>query len=86
MKEKGFTVIELMVVVAIVGILLTIMIGAMQPDNEAETTYTEPTYDDVPPLYIDNDRRTNKTVTIQRHSDGSLWACIENSKCYEVVE
>jgi len=88
MKERGFMLIELVIVVAIVGILLAIAFGAYRDHHSADEVEMPPTQilteKELPPMYISNDRRSRETVTLQRHSDGSIWACIENSKCYEV--
>ena len=89
MKEKGFTLIELMVIMAIIGVLLTVAIGAYRDHPKAETEMpliqnVMPS-DETPTHYIENDRRARDArATLERHSDGSIWACIDNALCYEL--
>jgi len=89
-KGKGFTLIELMIVTAIVGILAAMMIPAYQEyvENQKKAPAIERTSNeemDAPVTYIRNDVRTSESVKLQRHNDGSLWACnTSTKKCYMV--
>ncbi len=89
MKEKGFTLIELITVMAIIAILSLIAIGAMNSGKNnisGDISYSPLNIESIPTEHIDNSRRSYNTVKIQRHSDGSLWACRESYTCYEVVQ
>jgi len=89
MKEKGFTLIELIVVMAIITILFIIAIGAgnsVKNSINDDISYSTPNVESIPPIHIDNSRRSYNTVKMQRHSDGSLWACRESYTCYEVIQ
>jgi len=83
MVNKGFTLIEVMIVMVIISILVVIGIGAHEKASDGETS-TRDYNINAPQLYIENDRRTEETVKLFYHSDGSLWACKEKSLCYEV--
>ena len=91
-KQNGFTLIELMVVIAILGILLAIFIPAWQDYRNKgmnETRVEQPqriNIDEKPREYIDNSVRDNSTkVEIKTHSDGTKYACVVGEdKCYKV--
>jgi prepilin-type N-terminal cleavage/methylation domain-containing protein len=89
MKEKGFTIIELMVLMAIIGILVAVGMGAYRKNQKTEVKM--PLIQNVMPSgetpmeYIENDKRARDArATLRRHSDGSVWACVDNALCYEV--
>lgn len=89
MKEKGFTLIELIVVMTVIAILSLIAIGefkAIKNNISDDISYSALNVESISPEHIDNSRRSYNTVKIQRHSDGSLWACRESYTCYEVVQ
>lgn len=89
MKEKGFTLIELITVMAVIAILSLIAIGTMSNEKNNindDISYSTLSVESISPEHIENSRRSHNTVKIQRHSDGSLWACRENYTCYEVVQ
>jgi hypothetical protein len=75
-----------MIVVAIIGILAAVIVPVLRDQQEQNVIGLEepPSLDGIPTTYIDNDRRSQMPATLQRHSDGSLWACVNDAACYEV--
>ena len=91
-KQKGFTLIEVMIVVAIVGILLTVVVGSYKDSKSGNSN--QPTVQQPQRMgtknsgreYINNSIRDNSTqVEIKTHTDGTKYACIVGgNKCYRV--
>ncbi len=88
-KNKGFTIIELMIIIAMIGIFAAMIIPIFQDDPNTDSTVQEEYHEvlDAPVDYIRNDKRTSQTVKLSRHSDGTLWACNTKTKdCYMVED
>jgi len=86
MKQRGFTLIELMVIMAIISILLSIVFAAnFEQKNNKEGSITSLKIS-IPTDHIAIDKRSNRLAILQKHSDGSLWACVADGSCYEISQ
>ena len=89
MRYKGFTLIEMMIVAAIMGILLAIVMGSFQDNNnkEAVVQTVKQEVGKSPPILEYHipipKRQAGDRIEIVRHSNGQLFGCfVKKGDCY----